>query len=463
MAIGKERRLTGTRAAFAGLTALGGTLLGVACNHEGAQNETPRTTPTATLTVKEQDLGTRFETFEEAREVAIDHIAYNYFINESYPKLREDKSQKEMYDIAKERPVTIARFYQQNSQYNLEFVAPISDHTVRINGREYDVNKRTDFVIASALLETLIMEKYELTYELHRPLPSNTFENIERLYGKVEFEETDVPPFVPAEQLSALSKVIQALEATSKPYPKVISLVPDGSTYEQKSDTLALEVSPYSGMIRLYSDIAQWIRTQNESAFWAYQDAIQKTYDESPVPFKEPELIFMYGYSQDQEDDFATTFAEYFLNGVGFRGRIEYAWAKGFQLEAKILEAKYCAWVEFWHGKEFLVDGITATLRDYKIGDVVTIYDYDPQHPGIFLRPQPTLERNPSWPVVYDGAKVRITDGPVLVLDDRTKEAVWEWNVEKGTVWNFPNFFEPGKKNGWIPRNWLGEIVPLKR
>ncbi len=122
-------------------------------------------------------------------------------------------------------------------------------------------------------------------------------------------------------------------------------------------------------------------------------------------------------------------------------------------------------WVKYqtisWEGfgdQEFSIDGKPKEVRDYQIGDIVKIDDYEGyDRPGIFLREASTFEIDPNRPSVGDESEVKILEGPVVVMNHQRAQATKIWRVQAGNITGGRAFIDYDGKSGWISEEWLGQ------
>lgn len=152
-------------------------------------------------------------------------------------------------------------------------------------------------------------------------------------------------------------------------------------------------------------------------------------------------------------EDYAETIRTYFSDGTSFRKRL-----KKSELSGKpayyVLKAKYDFAKEFFGGIEF---GKLGEEFKPKSGDIFSISDPDGPSGGIYLRPEPNLDRDSSFPVVSDTDEVLIDDGPVEFKDPKTGITKKLWHVQAAYFEKSPYRYSKFGESGWISEEWLGD------
>jgi len=160
-------------------------------------------------------------------------------------------------------------------------------------------------------------------------------------------------------------------------------------------------------------------------------------------------------WTDDPEiEDYAETIKVYFSDGVAFRRRLKELELLG-DPAFPILKVKYDFAKEFFGGKEFVKMG--GEFQPI-FGDIFEISDPDKRlGSGIFLRPDPNLNRDGSYPVVHDTYKVLIDDGPVDFFDPETGVTKRLWHVQLVDFPGEPYEYHNLNESGWVSQDWLGD------
>lgn len=158
-------------------------------------------------------------------------------------------------------------------------------------------------------------------------------------------------------------------------------------------------------------------------------------------------------------EDYAETFMFYFSRGADFRFNL-----KKLQLVNNpaygVLKAKYDFAKRFFGGREYLLDG---EVFDPKDGDSYKISDPDGATGGIYLRPDPNLNKSANYPIVHNDFEVLLETGPEEFVDENgfVKKL---WFVKYGVSNPDGSFADIKDKEGkaiegWISGEWFGDIV----
>ena len=346
------------------------------------------------------------------------------------------------------------------------------------NGRQLNLDKPTDFVLGTAVVDYLFHSRFEeylqdeisFWFDRQRLTPYEGLENIFWLKDNIEIEMGDIPPVARTESLEQLTRGLMFMQEAGIELPTKAKIeafgFEDSNIYENvDDDTLLLQVFSYpDGDFRVATSLTDYIIARNPDILKNYKGQVEVAFNSQTDEITEPKLLSSndYGYVYDDEGELPIILADFIYDGSGFRKKIEYAMATGHIVEGNILQAKYDYARQVLGGIETSEDGRKRILSTYNAGDIVTIADYeDASRPGIFLRETPTLEIDPERPAVYDGWKVQVVDGPVLYIDDVNLEATRMWRVQEGTVANGRVFVGDNDRTGWISEEWFGEKLKI--
>jgi len=205
----------------------------------------------------------------------------------------------------------------------------------------------------------------------------------------------------------------------------------------------------------------------NPKILEGYSQVVTESFSQHQNQITEPRLLssadYSYVYSDDRTE-FSSFFPDYIFNGEALRKKIAYANATGHFAEAAILEAKSGYVRQLVGGRDYSVDGRPKTIRQYQVGEVIEIENYErPRREGIFLRQEPTLEINPNWPSTFDGQPVKLVGEPKVILNNRDLEATTFWQVQAGDIVSGRVFIaDQGTAPGWVSEEWFGAPVEIK-
>lgn len=390
--------------------------------------------------------------------------------HENYGEYRQKHSVNDAYNIASDKILLGAQILEGSDPFQGSPYVSTDGGKVVIGGREFDLQNHTQFTFAQVLTEALLRSRFGSDIRgFETPFTQHTPDDIMILIGKIEFERTDISPFaLRPEEIAEFAKEIGALESAGLTIPKTARITWNRETKSADGDVINLFLPDLTFEGRLLSDrsLAGFYLERDPNILTEYTKTINEVFANLPAPIQEAELSApgYYGYLYDNDKDlFKEAFTSYISDGERFRRRIEYAKAKGLLSEQKLLEAHYDFMKRFFNGNEFTDNFALRKVVEYSPENVVDIHDWDKDHPGIFLRTEPTLEIDPKRPAVFDFSTVKLIEGPSIVLNDDTHEATRMWHVQEGTIINNRVFVsEEYHDSGWIPERALGEII-LKR
>lgn len=335
-----------------------------------------------------------------------------------------------------------------------------SKRVVAVDNEKYDLNKPSDFVMASALINSY-----------GRFHVRGLAEDINDLHKKVSLD-LGGSPVGNLESLSRLSQTLKVFENKGKPIPQkvrypYIPIYIGDSPLPAEYQWRGMNKDVY-GVVNF--QLADFYLKHEQGPYAEYKKAVEREFNNpNNPPMVRPELA---GAAQSSllrsgEQDFTATFVRYFTDGVSLRKRIAYAEARGLVAEHRILSAKYNA-LRQWFGDEIQANGVIKSEEGFRVGDFLWIDDYVARHyyelGGIYLRPEPTLKTNPDLKVMIQGANVRIIDGPATVIDDGKEEAMTMWKVEAGDFLFDNKSFAPWGNDweGWVSDEWFSR-KPVQR
>ncbi len=399
----------------------------------------------------------RVGSLREEQEKAQNLLREAFQLNGNYFQQRTVKSREEIYKAARDIVIRQALLRQQNEPFS-----PISVKdrlTIEIYRQGYNLKNPHEFVIAAALVDLLLRGRY---IDNFRP-GNEIFPNAEKLRELVEFEESDAPPFVEGVNLALLSQALQTLKQAGKPTPSKIRLSHSNtSPFDREQGTFNFRFSP--NVYSPFNELASFYREADPALFPDFNNAVDEAYARTIQPIIDSTLLFANDneVTEDREADFVHTFFAFFNDGVGLRKRIDYAREVGLLGEHEILKAKYDT-LKNWLGAEISIRGKIKRIDSYGIDDYAVVNDHEPERSGIFLRPHPTLEIDPEWPAVISRTKLKILEGPRMIMDFNNRQATRMWRVEVvgGVVlYQKIELLETQPTRGWISEEWFGGRIP---
>jgi len=462
----------GAAVAFGAVSLIGG----VACDDEN-RAETPTATATAQLPL---------ESISQSEEAIADLYQMSDDLTSQYFKERRSGitiggKRSLSYGLTHAKADFIYTANLDLLEQNFSIKRFEDTTIIVIQDRAFDIsNNSADFVIGTALIDYLFQQQFadELRQEFQSfNYDRQTLDDIDNLlWLKDNFEKIelgDLPPIARTANLEELAIGLKALQEAGLPIPKKARIgnfnySDSNNPYEgEDEETIFLDVWDYpTGEFRAESAIAEFTIANNPQILEGYSQVVTAAFDQYEDQITEPMLLSSgdYGYLGDDASEFSSFFADYIFDGVSLRKRIAYVKATGHLAEAAILEVKASYVRQLLGGRDYSVDGGTKEIREYKIGDIIEIVDYEaPRDPGIYLRSGPVLEIDPNWPSVRDGSKVRLIGGPTVVLDHDYHEATTFWQVEEGSIVNQRLWLrDPQYDNdGDVSEEWFGPQIKI--
>lgn len=470
-----RKRLGGLGVVAAG--AVAAAAIAYCAREQDSSPNAPDTTVEPTATARQLELPGAEEASPQA---VIDLYNQTQDLNENYfDSRRQGLSQDDLRKVAIDLSVSKVRAMWASSHFPSDpFIKNEGNVVIFNNGRQFDLDKPTDFVIGTALadyflhsdFQEVLEEEIGFVFNKQRLQSFEGFNNIFWLTDNVQIEMGDIPPIARTESLEKLSQGLQFLQEAGLPLPQKARIeyfgLEDKNIYENvDANTLLLQVYSFpDGDFRVRTSLTDYIIAKNPEVLKNYKERVSAVFDAQNSQITEPRLLSPsdYGYVYDDEGELPQVLADYIYDGVSFRKKIAYSMATDHIAEGSILQAKYDYTRELFSGVETSVDGRRHDVLNYNVGDVIEIEDYyDFVRPGIFLRETPTLEIDPNRPAVYDYQKVKIVEGPALYLDEVNLEATRMWRVQEGTVANDRVFVGDNDRNGWISEEWFGEKLTI--
>lgn len=472
----KEKRLTPQRVLLAGTVTATSVILGIACKDSGEHK--PSTEQIEPTQITEQI--ERPSSNEASTQTVKNLFNQTQELNENYFNQRKQLvSQDDLRKTAINLTISKVRAMLASSQFSDNAFIKNNGHVLIFsNGREFDLDEPTEFVIGTALVDYFFHDTFQdvlkddigFVFEKQRLQSYEGFNNIFWLVDNIQIEIGDIPPIARTESLERLAQGLKFLKETGMTLPKKAKIdyfgLEDKNIYENvEGDTLLLQVYSFSnGDFRTETSLTDYIIARNPDVLKNYQEKVSAAFSEQTSEITEPELISSseYGYLYDDEGELPQVLADYIYDGVSFRKKIAYAATTGHIAETNILQAKYDYAREVFGAFETSVDGRKKNVIDYNLGDVIRMADYNIARPGIYLRETPTLEIDPNRPAIYNYSVVKIIQGPELYLDDINLEATRMWKIQTGNIVGGRIFIGDNERSGWVSEEWFGEQIQSK-
>ena len=444
---------------------------GIACNDEGG-TESP--TPTATVQALEYYHDPDLPIAPNINLAVSTKLVNDYYeMRGNFIPIEEIKEQALLVTLGK---IEAIFFENQDLPFRYQDILRKDKKIIEIRGREFNLDRPTDFVIGVALADYLFQQYFEDEIrELDEffDYDRQTLDNIANLFWlKDNFEVIemgDIPPIARTANLEELAIGLKTLQEAGLPIPKkakigVFHFSNGTNPYESiDKDTILLDIWSYpTGEFRVGSSIAEFVIANNPQILERYSQIVTEVFNQHKDQIIDPRLLSSGDYDYVYGDDaieFSSFFADYIFDGVGLRKKIAYAKATGHEAEAAILGAKSGYLKQTFGGRDYSVDGKTKEIREYQVGDLIKIEDYEaPRRSGIFLRPEPVEEIDPNWPSIGDGSTLKLIGKPVILLNDDRLEATTMWQVQAGSVASGRVFIpSEWKSPGWVSEEWFGE------
>ena len=373
----------------------------------------------------------------------------------------------------------------------------------------FDLSKPRDFHLASAIVDTKILQKFwegeTQSQDLKRQEDARrAFEeaetNLRYLYYITEklnniYFTRESYLYFPTELFVAMAKVTQALEKHGYPLPKTIMVAKTiednaGSYVDHDRPNSPLTVilrgnTSDSGVIHEWghflSDISDSANLKN---YQQIVEAVKLLYTNQAMDFKNQ---YVSEYAQKNiKEDYAETFEWYFWFGDDFRAKLEELKTKD-PTAYQILQVKYDFFKNIdFEGEEFHNRGVSFAEEtqtkievetkdqiqtNYQVGDLVRIVDEDEETSGILLRPQPIASidyKDQSWLAVFNDDEVELIGRPEEITRHifnyetnqyvEVKENWWRVRISRQGEKSY-NLLGRIKGEGWISEIWFGEKV----
>lgn len=273
---------------------------------------------------------------------------------------------------------------------------------------------------------------------------------------------------IPKDHLLSISRVLQLLRQIDIPFPSVFRFknweginnerhMEGAGYYEGYKNRIPfrITITNVAGSETVEHEIGHFISdaSHKPESQPRLKEFSQEAFEQIIEAIEETDLV----------EEYAEAFVRSYRHGNTFRESI--IQSKG--AKKAILAAEYNFFKALFNGQEFRNEGGLVKHLDPEAkisqGDVITISDTDIEVQGILLRPIPSLAKHPSFPIVEDNYKVRIIGGPVVIKDEQGKEVeMWQVQVVNLDIVNEQlAWFALPQFQGWISRQWFGEVVNL--
>ncbi len=392
----------------------------------------------------------------------VEDLGKKYFFYSGNPNERTN-TYNELVEASTQKALLL-QTHPDTFNRTTRFSVTPSKRTIAVNSEVYELDKPSDFIFASALIDP--NPRYPISYV------RTSANDINNLHKKVSFEIAGPPLLGDFQSLARLSQVLQIFENNGKPIPQKVRypVIPFYSRDRLLTADQQLRGLDKDAYYVISGVLADFYLKSDKGPFAQYKEWVGEEFNNSSnAPMRRPDLAAANGVYLPRTDevDFITTFREYFTDGVSLRKRIYYTYARGYTTENRILSTKHEA-LRSWFGAEIQVNGVIKDQEEYSVGEAIWIDDYVARQyyelGGIFLRPEPTLHTDQRMKVLTQGAEVRIMDGPVTLVDDSKEEAMNMWKVEVGDfIFNNRSFMPWGDGwEGWVSDEWFSK-KPVER
>lgn len=347
---------------------------------------------------------------------------------------------------------------------------------VEIDGLKFDLNDGYQRQVAGALINTILQPTdYGPN---NRTTPAELETNVKDLkwlytnYKNIVFEPGAFA-IIPEDYLVNTSKVLQELRRNNFPLPKEIRFVPysktddNGGSY-RGAPLFKIHITNHSDpRTSIYHEVGHFIsdvsvmQDPNASRLAPYSQAeFDKIFERMKSQLKTDKKLHD---QKNTHEEFAEMFRMYVSAGYYLRTNVIATTLKYEPERGAVMIAEYQFMKDLFGGVEFsrpfeVVEHLDPNIA-LSSGNVLSISDVSITHPGVLLRPTPSLAKDPEYPLVHDGDTVRIVSGPQMIIDSDGKK-VEMWRVERVYAYSRDRY-EPSSKDtrGWMSREWFGKVL----
>lgn len=409
----------------------------------------------------------------------VDLYRQNKSIDEDYNQRRRsgESADKIRKDLARLTLSKIDAINGVNKDFSSVRVIDKPGWVISVKDKKFDLDDEEGLFVGSSLVEHLFREEFrqDLQDELGFPFDEQdgsdrVVDNVLWLADHVDLKIGDIGPLAHIESLEKLSQGLQALEKAGLAVPNKATI--QGFQYDDENlyksadfDTILVRVNSYNGDFAAQASVGDYVVANDSQFLDMYSKNLSTISGGWGDRVTEERLISPSSYADVYPDwlRLGTSVQEYIFNGVGFRKKLAYAEATGHQAEAQFLWVEYQMLKQKFGDTEFTVDGQPKEVQEYKLGDVLKIDDYEGyERQGIFLRETPTLEIDPNRSSIGNGSKVKILEGPVVILDDVRAQGTKMWKVGVGNVSGGRIFVGYDRESGWVSEEWFGNKIELQ-
>lgn len=394
-------------------------------------------------------------------------VARRSFGDFSEYQLRRNLSVNTKEFIRKERValafdgVLLLRLVDGNYQIDIDYERKL----VQLRDKIFDFNRNYDlFILDRIVYQSLLRRPVE-------PLRMDSFRSDEEVRDLMWLAKQNLPLVFETDRypqsglLLNMARFYKTLMEMGYPVP-ARTIFRDhregdpGGGWWRDADRSAYVTNLSDHNTPIHEALHQQAKENNEFSQARYNEMVERVLSQTGLDWHDSGIYANNGVLVEEEkrgkdgvsvEDYAENLKIYFVDGVGFRWKLNELYVGNWSKQSAVLQAKYDFAKSFYRNSQYLRNGEEFEPR---AGDVFDIRDPQGRERGVQLRPFPSFYDNrEDYPQVFLGDVVHVVEGPVSFFHPHLGRMERMYRVQLRRVAEQPS--------GWIWERWLGDKLGI--